>query len=357
MRRKTWGPAFATKVCERAGRAGREGSLMRILFLGGTSFAGRFTAEMALAAGHSIVFFHRGKTNPSLFPDARHVLGERSSDAALLRDIEADVVIDTSGYTPDAVAASARAVAANVRKYIFMSSVSVYESSPAPVDESSPTQKLPEGASTSELVAELYGPLKARCEQELLEILGPERVVIVRAGLMIGPYDYTGRFTYWPVRVARGGEILAPVGRDMLVQFIDARDVAAWINGAITQDLNGTFNVTGTPRALNFGDVLDASREASGIDARFTFVPSEFLQTQNVGEWIELPLWIADSDEMASLLTIGTERARATGLQLRSLTTTAGDVLAEYRRRPDPALRAGLAPEKEAAVLAAWHAR
>ena len=178
---------------------------MRILFLGGTSFAGRSTAEMALAAGHSIVFFHRGKTNPSLFPDARHVLGDRSSDAALLRDIEADVVIDTSGYTPDAVAASARAVAAKVRTYVFMSSISVYESGPAPIDESSPTQALPEGASTSELVPELYGALKARCEQELLEILGPERVVIVRAGLMVGPYDYTGRFTYWACPPSRCG--------------------------------------------------------------------------------------------------------------------------------------------------------
>ena len=330
---------------------------MRILFLGGTSFAGRFTAEMALAAGHSIVFFHRGKTNPSLFPDARHVLGDRSSDAALLRDIEADVVIDTSGYTPDAVAASARAVAAKVRTYVFMSSISVYESGPAPIDESSPTQALPEGASTSELVPELYGALKARCEQELLEILGPERVVIVRAGLMVGPYDYTGRFTYWPVRVARGGEILAPVGREMLVQFIDARDVAAWINGAIAQDLHGTFNVTGTPRARDFGDVLDASRKASGGDANVTFVSTEFLQAQDVGEWIELPLWIPESDETTGLLTIGTERARATGLQLRPLATTAGDVLAEYRLRPDPALRAGLAPEKEAALLAAWHAQ
>jgi 2'-hydroxyisoflavone reductase len=330
---------------------------MRILFLGGTSFAGRFAAEAALAAGHSVVFFHRGKTNPSLFPGARHVLGERSSDAGLLRDIPADIVIDTSGYTPDAVAASARAVAANIRKYIFMSTISVYEAGSAPIDESSPTQALPEGASTSELVMELYGALKARCEQALFEILGPERVVIVRAGLMVGPYDYTGRFTYWPARVARGGEILAPVGREMLVQFIDARDVAAWINGAITQDLNGTFNVTGTPRAIDFGDVLDACCKASGSDGKFTFVPTEFLQAHDVGEWIELPLWIPESDETTGMLTIATDRARVSGLQLRPIATTAGDVLAEYRLRPDQTLRAGLAPEKEAALLAAWRSR
>ncbi len=237
---------------------------MRILFLGGTSFLGRHIAEAALAAGHSIVLFNRGKTNASLFPGERHVLGDRKKDAALLAGVEADAVIDTSGYAPDVVAASANAVAANVRKYVFISSISVYAPSATPIDESSPTQKLPEGASTTEVTPESYGPLKVLCEETLAEILGPQRVLSVRAGLMVGPYDYTGRFTYWPMRVARGGETLAPVGREMPVQFIDARDVAAWILRALADDQHGTFSVTGTPGALDFGDVLDASTHSRG---------------------------------------------------------------------------------------------
>jgi 2'-hydroxyisoflavone reductase len=330
---------------------------MRILFLGGTSFLGRHIAEAALAAGHSIVLFNRGKTNASLFPGERHVLGDRKKDAALLAGIEADAVIDTSGFTPDVVAASANAVAAHARKYVFISSISVYAPSSTPIDETSPTQRLPEGASTTEMTPESYGPLKVLCEEKLVEILGPQRVLSVRAGLMVGPYDYTGRFTYWPVRIARGGEVLAPVGREMPVQFIDARDVAAWILKVLAGDLHGTVTVTGTPGALDFGDVLDASRTLAASDAHFTFVPANFLEAQGVGAWIELPLWLPDSPDEQGLMSVSNERARATGLRLRPLVETVADTLAEYRARPDGTLRAGLAPEKEAAVLAAWHAR
>lgn len=174
-------------------------------------------------------------------------------------------MIDTSGYTPDAVAATARAVGRSVRTYAFVSSIDAYDLSFAPIDESSATKALPAGATMSERVDDLYGAHKAACERVLVDMLGAHRVIAVRAGLMIGPHDDTDRFTYWPVRVERGGEMLAPVGRQMPVQIIDARDVAAWIVAAIAGASFGAFNLTGGRQT--FGDVLDACLQALTLRA------------------------------------------------------------------------------------------
>jgi 2'-hydroxyisoflavone reductase len=330
------------------------GATHKILFLGGTSFVGRHIAEALIAAGHEVTFFHRGTTNPSLFPEHRHIHGDRYGDVSALAEVEADIVVDTSGYTPDSVAASASAVSSSVRTYVFMSSVDAYDLSAASVDESSATKPLPEGATTSEAVPELYGAHKALAEQRTLAILGAERVLAIRAGLMVGPYDKTDRFTYWPARVARGGDILTPVGRTMPVQFIDVRDVAAWTAVAVANRLHGTFSLVGTPGALTFGDVLDACRAAAPGDARFAWASTEFLQAHDVGPWVELPLWLPPLPELAGLLNVSNEKARASGLRLRPLAETVRDVLDEFRKRPaTQTLRAGLEPGREAQLLTA----
>ncbi len=330
---------------------------MDILFLGGTGFVGRHIAEAAIAAGNTVTFFNRGISDDSLFEEQRRLRGDRAGDVSVLGTVNADVVIDTSGYTPDAVSASALAVADTVRKYVFMSSVDVYDKSVAFIDESSATLRLPAHATTSERVPELYGAHKARCEQELINILGADRVISVRAGLMVGPYDNTDRFTYWPVRVARGGEILVPVGREMPVQIIDPRDVAQWILRGLSLDLQGPFNLVGTPKALDFGDVLDVCQAASQTAAGFTWVTSEFLEANDVGAWVELPLWIPHIPELLGSRNIANDRARSTGLRIRPLLETVEAVLDEYRLRPaEYALRAGLAPERESSLLQRWYA-
>jgi 2'-hydroxyisoflavone reductase len=328
---------------------------MKMLFLGGTKFVGRHIAEAAIRAGHDVTFFNRGVSNASLFPDERHLQGDRAGDVSVLSTIDADVVIDTSGYTPAAVTASARAVAGRVAKYVFMSSVDAYDLSAPSIDETSATKVLGAGESRTELVPELYGAQKARCEQELVEILGAARVLAVRAGLMVGPHDATDRFTYWPARIARGGEVLAPVGPAFPVQLIDVRDVADWVV-ARALDCSGVFNLVGTPRALDLGSVFDACVAASERTPTFTWVTPEFLAAHAVNPWVEMPLWLPESPELAGLLTVSNERARATGLRIRPVLETVRDVLDELRARPpERTLRAGLDPDFEERLLRAWH--
>ena len=331
---------------------------MNILFLGGTRFVGRHIAEAAIAAGHRVTFFNRGTSNDSLFAGWPRLQGDRKGDVSVLGTVDADVVIDTSGYTPDAVAASARAVAERVAKYIFVSTVDAYDLSVASIDESSPTKVLAQGASRSEHSPELYGAHKVCCEQELVDILGADRVIAVRAGLMVGPYDNTDRFTYWPVRFARGGEVAVPVGREMPVQLIDVRDVADWAVGAMSHEVSGIFNLVGNPAELDFGRVVDACQAVANRPVSFTWLNSGFLEAQGVEPWTEMPLWLPDSPDYAGLRNVSNERARASGLRIRPLRDTVEAVLTEYRLRPEErTLRAGLAADRERALLRAWHRR
>ena len=330
---------------------------MRIFFLGGTSFVGRHVAEAAIAAGHEITFFNRGMTDPSLFPAQRHVRGDRYGSLEALANVEADVVIDTSGYTPNAVRESALAVAGRIRRYVFVSTIDAYDFATLDIDESSPTKSLPTGAITSEPSAEHYGALKVLAERALVEVLGAERVLIVRAGLMVGPHDATDRFTYWPARIASGGRVLAPRAPTMPVQIIDVRDVAAWIVAEIAAQAGGTFNLVGDCDTIALGDVLAACRDAAYANGALTWVSDDFLIANDVGAWVEMPLWLPESPEMRGLLRVRNERAKAVGLRLRPLATTVRDVLEEFRSRPaGRTLRAGLSPKREATLLARWDA-
>ena len=329
---------------------------MRILILGGTSFLGRHTAAEALGRGHEVTLFHRGQTNPGLFPDAEEILGDRETDLGLLQGRQWDAVIDVPGYVPRIVAESARVLAGAARHYTFISTISVYDGLPEPgMDEEAPLEKLPEPG--SEDVQKFYGPLKALCEQEVRAAF-PGSALIIRPGLIVGPFDPSDRFTYWPARIAEGGEVLAPGDPNRQVQVIDARDLAAWSVDCVERGLTGTFNATGPATRLSMAELLDACREGTGSDAQFTWVDEAFLAQEGVGPWMELPLWLPNSDERSrGMLAVSIARALAEGLTFRPLAETARDTLAWQRSRPQGEARAGLKRERELELLDHWHSR
>jgi len=333
---------------------------MHLLILGGTSFVGRHIVETALAAGHRVTLFNRGTTDADLFADRTTLLrGDRDvpGDVARIASVEADAIVDVSGYAPDAVRASALAIRDSTMRYAFVSTIDAFAYPVDAPNEDSPTKLLPDGAQTATQDLEFYGAHKARCERDLVELLGPDRVFVARYGFAVGPHDATDRFTYWPARIARGGEVLAPCDHRMRVQLIDARDAAAFVVSALERELAGTYDVVGDPGALTIGDVLFAALEASGSDARFTWVSEEFLLARDVGAWVELPLWCPDVPEAHDFRNVSNQKSRRAGLALRPLAETVHDVLAEYRARPaSRTLRAGLTPENEARLLATWHA-
>lgn len=329
---------------------------MRLLILGGTLFLGRHTVDVARDRGHDVTLFHRGRTNPELFPDVEHILGDRTEDVSALAGREWDAVIDTCGYLPRDVRAAAKLLAPAVAHYTFVSTISVYDdASFGPgADESAPVGTLddPEHAT---LTNETYGPLKAVCEQEAEAAL-PGRVANVRPGLIVGPHDPSDRFTYWPARIDRGGEVLAPAPAEQPVQVVDARDLAAFLLDCAEQRIAGVFNATGPSQRLSLGEVLDACRAASGSAASVTYVDTAFLDEHGVGPWMEMPLAIW-GDDANGLNEVDVRKAIAAGLAFRPIAEIVADTLAWHRTRPDAPLRAGITPEREAEVLAAWSTR
>ena len=336
----------------------RAGAPLRILVLGGTGFLGPHVVETALARGHVPTLFNRGKTNPHLFPELEKLQGDRKSNLAALENRNWDAVVDTSGYVPGDVTRSAALLAPNVGQYLFVSTLSVYAALDRPgLDESAPLAKLAEPAS-ERVTSETYGALKALCEHAA-EAAMPGRATIVRPGLLVGPGDPTDRFTYWPARYDRGGEVLAPNAPDDPVQLIDVRDLAAFIVGALEAKHVGVYNVDAEPGALTIGRVLAACDAATATASTTTWVPAEFLAGQGVEPWRDLPVWMPAVGESAGFGRVSVAKARAAGLATRPLSETVRDTLAEYRTWPEERrarLRAGLTAEREAQVLAAWRA-
>jgi 2'-hydroxyisoflavone reductase len=330
---------------------------MKILIIGGTVFLGRHLVDAALARGHTVTLFNRGQHNPELYPEVEKLRGDRDGGLDALRDRQWDVVIDTCGYVPRVVRASANLLAGAVERYAFISSISVYPQFPEPgMDESAPVGTLAD-PSIEKVTGESYGPLKALCEQAVEAALSG-RTLVIRPGLIVGPHDPTDRFTYWPHRVSRGGEVLAPGRPDRHVQVIDVRDLAEWTIAMVEGRQTGVFNATGPATPLLFDDVLEVSRTVSGADARITWVSEAFLAEREVGPWIELPLWIPESDpDTRGFSDVSVARAIEAGLRFRPLADTVRDTLAWVAERPEGhTWRAGLAAEREAELLAAWHA-
>jgi 2'-hydroxyisoflavone reductase len=320
---------------------------VKLLILGGTKFVGRALAETALARGHEVTLFTRGRTNPALFPDAEHLRGNRDGDLRALAGRTWDVVVDTSGFVPRVVRASAESLAGSGH-YVFVSSISVYRDPLEPgFDETAPVQAL--GAPTEDYEGPAYGPLKALCEDVVRDVF-PDRHTNVRAGLIVGRHDPTGRFTYWPHRVARGGDVLAPGDPARRLQFIDVRDLADWVVRAAETGAGGTFNVTGPDPPVTIGRLLEACRAVTGSEARFVWVDEGFLLRRGVLPWKDLPAWVDAGT--AALLQADVSKARADGLRFRRLEDTIRDTLAHARPTSD----AGLTGEREAELLSAWAA-
>ena len=327
---------------------------MKILIIGGTRFLGRALVDEALAAGHNVTLFNRGRTNPALYPQVDQLHGDRDGGLDVLAGRRWAAVIDTCGYVPRIVRASAVFLAKAVGRYTFISTLSVYAE---PLDmnagENAPVGNLAD-EKVEEITGETYGPLKALCERAAVEAMDG-RALIVRPGLIVGPHDPTDRFTYWPVRVAQGGEVLAPIGPNYGTQFVDVRDLARWTLAATEAGLTGPYNVTGPRQPLPIGRLLDAARAVSGSDARYTWVDEAFLTANEVAPFTEIPLWVPD--ESAAFNAFSIERAVAAGLSHRPLEETVRDTLAWAATRPaDYQWRAGLTAEREAQLLQQWHA-
>jgi 2'-hydroxyisoflavone reductase len=339
-----------------------EGCTVKLLILGGTRFLGRHLAQRALEAGHEVTLMHRGRSGPDLFPEAEHRIADRDGSLAVLEDGEWDAAIDTSAYVPRQVHAVAEALAGRVSTYQLVSTVSVYadlNASPGHLtDETAEVQAL-EDPRTETITGATYGGLKALCEVAAWD--GFEgRCLIARPGLLVGPHDPTGRFTWWVERLLRGGEMLAPGDPHAAVQCIDARDAAAWLLHQAEQGQTGVFNLTGPEEPTTMGELLAAGARALNGTAQPVWVDGDFLLAQGVKPWTDLPLWLPRAE--SGLHRIDIERALATGLQCRAIGQTFADTAAWSGALPPPAADGpprppvGLSAAREAALLAAWQA-
>lgn len=328
----------------------------RLLILGGTGFLGPALVEAARARGHSVTLFNRGKTRPGLFPDVEKLRGDRDGKLDALRGKTWDAVIDTSGYVPRIVKMSAELLAPSVGRYLFVSSISVYrEDLKTGAGEDAPVQELADPK--TEDVRANYGALKAACERAAEAAL-PGRVAVIRPGLIVGPGDPTDRFTYWPVRLDEGGDVLAPGDGSDPVQVIDVRDLGTWMVTLAERGEKGTYNAVGPAERLTWRPMLEGMKSAIGPQATLHWVPAKFLAEQKVAPWSDLPAFMPAAE--GGLGALSNARAIAQGLRFRPVPDTARDTLAWWKaepadRRAKP--RAGLSAEREREVLAAWKSR
>src|SRR5438128_871207 len=337
---------------------------LRILILGGTGFTGPFQVKYALSRGHKVTVFNRGKTHPGELPkEVEQLTGDRNGQLEALKGKQWDVCIDNPTTLPAWVRDAAQILKGNVERYIFISTISVYADTSTGPAENTPLAKY-EGADPFKETLEAmkasgyktYGPLKALSEQET-EKWFPGKSLIIRPGLIVGPRDETDRFTYWPVRIDRGGEVLAPGNPIDPVQFIDARDLAEWTIRMVENRETGIYNATGPAKPLGIGGMLDGIKGAEKSNAKFTWVNEEFLTQQKVEPWSDMPVWAGKESGIAKTKI---DKALGKGLTFRSLAETARDTLAWFKSLPQDRqskLRAGLTPEREAEVLAAWKKR
>ncbi len=329
---------------------------MNILILGGTVFLGRALAEAALARGYQLTLFNRGLSNPDLFPQVEKLHGDRMLDLSPLAGRKWDAAIDTSGYVPSVVRMSAEALKDSVEHYTFISSLSVYaDPSQIGIDENGKLATMPD-ESVQEVTGETYGPLKVLCERSAEEIL-PGRTLIPRPGLIVGPHDPTDRFTYWPHRIAQGGEVLAPGRPERGVQFIDVRDLAGWILDMAAARKTGIYNANGPEYPLPMRELLETCRTVGRSDARFTWVSEAFLLSHNVSPWTEMSLWIPESDpDSAGFFAFDSRKAITAGLRFRPVAETVRDTLEWDVTRPSGhPWRAGISSQREQELLEAWH--
>lgn len=340
---------------------------LRILILGGTGFTGPHQVRYALGRGHKVTLFNRGR-RPKEWPgEVEELTGDRNTgDLAALKDREWDVCIDNPTTLPFWVRDAGKLLKGKVGQYIFISTISVYAANDTPgADEGADLAKY----SGKDAMAEtqdsvradmgLYGPLKARSEQEAQQWFKGTTTVI-RPGLIVGPGDETDRFSYWPARLARGGEVLAPGNGNDPVQFVDARDLAEWTIRMAEQRAYGVYNATGPDYGLSMQALLHGIRATTTAGAQLTWVPADFLEAQKVSPWSDLPVWIPADGDSKGFAQRSIRKALDRGLSFRPLASTAADTLAWLQAQPaerQAKLKAGLTAEREKELLALWKAR
>ncbi len=355
------GGAFGLGIKSRILFAEKAVTPLRILILGGTGFTGPYQVRYALSRRHKVTTFNRGKTHPGELPtEVEQLTGDRNGKLDALKGRQWDVVIDNPTTLPAWVRDAAQILKGNVERYVFISTISVYADTSNGVDETAPLAKydgLDPYKETLEAMRasgyKTYGPLKALSEKEA-EKWFPGKTLIIRPGLIVGPGDETDRFTYWPVRINRGGEVLAPGNSNDPVQFVDARDLAEWTIRMVENRETGIYNATGPAKPLGIGKMLDEIKDALNSNAKFTWVPADFLKQQSVEAWSNMPVWAGDE---LGLARTNINRALAKGLTFRPLAETARDTLAWFKSLPQDRqskIHAGLTAEREAEVLTAW---
>lgn len=327
-----------------------------LLILGGTGFIGPHLTEEAQRRGWKVTHFNRGKRATGGVAGVETLIGDRNGQLDALRGRSWDAVIDDTGYVPKYVKMSAQLLAPSVRYCLYISSISAYAGFATPNDEHSPLGKLAD-LEADKITNDTYGPMKALCEQYSADAF-KGRISIVRPGYIVGPLDPTDRFTYWPVRVSRGGEMLAPGTPQDPIQIIDVRDLTAFMMTLVESRTNGTFNAVSPPRAFTMGGLITASEHASPkAGTKVAWVPEDFLASHFKD--LDLPIWAPTKGEYAGATLTSIESARAAGLKSRPLEETVRDTLTWFESLPADRrakLRAGLEPAKEAEALASWHA-
>ena len=360
-------PGFNSLSNSAAALGGRAPKSLNILILGGTGFTGQFQVQYALSRGHKVTVFNRGKTHPGELPkEAEQLLGDRNGQLDALKGRKWDVVIDVPTTLPVWVRDAAQILKGNVDRYVFISTISVFSDNSKPnMDESGPlaeykgADEMAETQATLGANMGLYGPLKALSEKEA-EKWFPGKALIIRPGLIVGPGDPSDRFTYWPVRIEKGGEVLAPGTPNDPVQFVDARDLAEWVIRMVEQGTVGTFNATGPNYKLTMGKMFDEIKAASKSKATFTWADADFLREQKVRAWSDMPTWVPPRGNSLGFSQVNTQKAISKGLTFRSVGDTTKATLEWFHKQTperQAKLKAGLTPERETAVLAAWHAQ
>jgi 2'-hydroxyisoflavone reductase len=340
---------------------GRSKKPLKILFLGGTGFLGPHTVNHAISRGHEVTLFNRGRSSEGLFPELISIIGNRDPkvDKGLseLKGKHWDCVIDTSGYVPRIVDASSALLADFCDQYLFVSSISVYSDfAKISLNESSAVGTL-DDTTVETIDGETYGPLKAYCEQAV-EKNFKDRATIIRPGLIVGPRDRTDRYTYWPVRVAKGGEVLCPGDGKDFVQYIDVRDLGAFMIDCLEQRAVGIFNATSPMNDETTLEMLNHCKKSANSDALLTWADANFLETLDVQAWGDMPVWVSRQSDLVGLAQIDVTKAQQQGLSFRSRDLTVKDTLNWFgkqnaNRRKN--LRAGITSEREAEVLKLWH--
>lgn len=328
---------------------------LKILILGGTGFIGPHQVEAALGRGHQVSIFNRGKSGPQMFPQVENLVGDRDNDLSSLKGRKWDAVIDNSGFVPRWVKQSAELLKENVGHYLYMSSISVYaDTSVVNQGEDGKLQKLADPG-VEEQNSQNFGEMKALAESYVTDTFGASSTLL-RPGLVVGPGDPSDRFTYWPVRVFQGGEMLAPGAPEDPIQCIDVRDLARWTIRAIEEKHFGAYNLTGPYHQMSMGEFLAIVKSTTNSQAEFTWVSADFLNREKVVPLSELPLWVPPGSDFGGFVRMDVNKAVNAGLTFRPMTETVQDSLAWHRTiDADEVLKAGLSKAREAELLKKWH--